>query len=102
MTNPFIVSNAEALAAFSASGSGPANAIAAIDVIEPVEVEDIDFDKTLDVNSAIAVEKDIAADTMGTLFAAAGKNFLPYVEQCSLELIELTKHYYEGIRPQVV
>ena len=52
----------------------------------------------LDVNSAIAVEKDVAADTMGTLFAATGENFLPYVEQCTLELIELTKHYCEGIR----
>ena len=56
----------------------------------------------LDANSAIALEKDIAADTMGTLFAATGKNFPPYIEQCTLEFIELTKHYYEGIRPQVV
>ena len=55
MTNLFIVSNAEALVAFSASGSDPANAITVIDENEPVEVEDIDLDKMLDVNSAIAV-----------------------------------------------
>ena len=34
----------------------------------------------------------------GTVFTATGRNLLPYVEQCTLELIDLTKHYYEGIR----
>lgn len=61
-------------------------------------MEDIDVDKMLDVNSAIAVEKEIAADTIGTLFAATRSHFLPYVEQCTLELVQLLPHYYEGIR----
>jgi hypothetical protein len=52
----------------------------------------------LDINSAVAVEKEIAADTMGTLFAATRNHFLPYVEQCTLTLVELLGHYYEGIR----
>lgn len=52
----------------------------------------------LEVNSAIAVEKEIAADTIGTIFAATGVFFLEYVEQCTLELVTLLPHYYEGIR----
>jgi hypothetical protein len=52
----------------------------------------------LEVNSAIAVEKEIAADTIGTLFAATRDHFLPFVEPCALELVNLLTHYYEGIR----
>ena len=63
-----------------------------------VDVEDVELDKMLDVNSAIAVEKEIAADTIGTLFAATQMHFLPFVEQCTLELVALLPHYYEGIR----
>jgi hypothetical protein len=63
-----------------------------------VELEDIDLDKMMDVNSAIAVEKEIAADTIGTLFAATQGHFFPFVEQCTLELVALLPHYYEGIR----
>ena len=54
MTKPFIASNVDALAAFSASGSDAANAITATDENEPVAVEDIDLDKMPDVKSAIA------------------------------------------------
>lgn len=56
------------------------------------------MDKMLEVNSAIAVEKEIAADTMGTIFAATKNHFLPYIETCTLTLVELLAHYYEGIR----
>jgi importin-4 len=52
----------------------------------------------LDINSAIAVEKEIAADTIGMLFSATKNNFLPYVEQSTLVLVNLLSHYYEGIR----
>lgn len=52
----------------------------------------------LDVNSAIAVEKEIAADTIGTLFSETQGHFFPYVEECALELVALLPHYYEGIR----
>ena len=96
------VSNPEVAAAF-ASGSSPSNAIAVSDDIDingnpSIEIEDVDIDKMLDVNSAIAVEKEIAADTIGTLFAATRNHFFPYVEQCTLELVQLLPHYYEGIR----
>lgn len=97
-----IVATGEAVAAF-ASGSSPSNAITVGDDVDingnpSVEIEDIDLDKMMDVNSAIAVEKEIAADTIGTLFAATQLHFLPFVESCTLELIALLPHYYEGIR----
>ncbi|KAF8963447.1 armadillo-type protein [Flammula alnicola] len=82
------ISVADAASAF-ASGSSPANAIT---------LEDIDLDKMMDVNSAIAVEKEIAADTIGSLFAATQIHFLPFVEPCTLELLAMLPHYYEGIR----
>jgi importin-4 len=98
-----LVNTSNAVAAF-ASGTSPSNAIAVsadetdINGNPSVELEDIDLDKMLDVNSAIAVEKEIAADTIGTLFAATRNHFFPYVEQCTLELVSLLPHYYEGIR----
>ena len=95
------VKNPETAAAF-ASGSSPSNAINIIDDTDANGVaegeEDVDLDKLLDVNSAIAVEKEIAADTIGTLFTSTGAHFLPFVESCTLELVSLLPHYYEGIR----
>ncbi|KAF8216431.1 armadillo-type protein [Mycena galopus ATCC 62051] len=93
----------EASSAFG-TGTSPQNAIAIMDEKidvngnDMVEVEDIDVEKMMDANSAIAVEKEIAADTLGTLFAATQMHFLPYVESCAMQLIELLPHYYEGIR----
>jgi hypothetical protein len=72
--------------------------VAAGDESADIDVEDLDVDKMLEVNSAIAVEKEIAADTMGTIFAATKNHFLPYLETCTLTLVELLEHYYEGIR----
>ncbi|KAG2110622.1 armadillo-type protein [Suillus discolor] len=95
-------SNTDAAVAF-ASGSSPTNAISITDDIDvngnsQLEIEDVDLDKMLEVNSAIAVEKEIAADTIGTLFAATRNHFFPFVEPCALELVNLLTHYYEGIR----
>jgi len=63
-----------------------------------VDIEDLELDKMFEVNSAVAVEKEIAADTMATLFSATKAHFFPYVEQATLELVGLLPHYYEGIR----
>jgi importin-4 len=92
------VTSAEVVSAFS-SGSSPSNAIAIVDDSDATEnEEDVDLDKLLDVNSAIAVEKEIAADTIGTLLTPTRAHFLPFVEQRTLELVGLLPHYYEGIR----
>ncbi len=85
------------VAAF-ATGTSPANAISVEDEAAHGEEVEIDLEKALEVNSAVAVEKEIAADTLGTLFAATHEHFLPFVEQTVLELITLLPHYYEGIR----
>lgn len=92
------MSISDAAAAFS-SGDSPANAInVSEDGDAVIDLEDVDLEKALDVNSAIAVEKEIAADTIGTLFSATKAHFLPFVEACTLELVGLLPHYYEGIR----
>ncbi|KDQ49200.1 hypothetical protein JAAARDRAFT_43038 [Jaapia argillacea MUCL 33604] len=99
---PQSLTNKEAAVAFG-TGTSPTNAIVIQDTgngTAEVEIEDLDgdLDKMLDVNSAIAVEKEIAADTIGAIFAATKTHFLPYVEQCTLELVSQLTHYYEGIR----
>jgi len=52
----------------------------------------------LEVNSVICIEKEIAADTIGGLFESTGAHFLPYVEDCTVELVGQLTHYYDGIR----
>ncbi|KAL7280928.1 hypothetical protein ACG7TL_005876 [Trametes sanguinea] len=95
------ITNPDIAASFaSGSGSSPANAIAVTDDSH-VTVDDddaLDMDKLLDVNSTICIEKEIAADTIGALFASTRQHFLPYVEQCTIELVGLLPHYYDGIR----
>ncbi|KAI0782615.1 ARM repeat-containing protein [Abortiporus biennis] len=93
------ISNADAAVSF-ASGSTPATAIHVDEGNAEVDVEDltVDIDKMLDVNSTICIEKEIAADTIGALMESTGQHFLPYVEQCTLELVSQLPHYYDGIR----
>ena len=76
-----------------------ANGLAVGDVIDIDESVD---EGMMEVNSAIAIEKEIAADTIGTLFASTQIHFLPFVEPCTLELIQLLSHYYEGIRKSAI
>ncbi|KAI0741743.1 ARM repeat-containing protein [Daedaleopsis nitida] len=80
-----------------ASGLTPSSAIAVTDDIN-VDEEEVNLDALLDVSTGIYIEKEIAADTIGTIFAATKKHFLNYVEPCTLELITLLQHFYEGIR----
>ncbi|CAE6460527.1 unnamed protein product [Rhizoctonia solani] len=84
-----------------ADKSGEAVDVSKLDS-ESIDIEDVDEEKELAVNSAIAVEKEIAADTIGTVFMYTRSHFLPYVEPCVHELVELLSHYYEGIRKSAV
>ncbi|KAF8329441.1 ARM repeat-containing protein [Cantharellus anzutake] len=79
---------------FSTGDSGTPGVESTIDVDD----DDFDDEKALAVNSAIAVEKEIAADTLGTIFTYTKEAFLPYLEPATKELLELLDHYYEGIR----
>lgn len=45
------------------------------------DAEETAAEKLLEVNSTIAVEKEIAAHTIGVVFANTESNFLPYVNR---------------------
>ena len=93
-----IVTNPDVAASF-ASGLTPSSAISVTDDNINVEDDDgVDIDKLLDVNSTICIEKEIAADTIGTIFASTRGHFMPYIETCTLELVAQLPHYYDGIR----
>lgn len=92
------VSEAADLFGTGESASTPINVDAAAKMVEAEVMEELDAEKMLEVNSAIAVEKEIAADTIGTVFSGTKRHFLPYVEQAAIELVSLLQHYYEGIR----
>lgn len=66
------------------------------------EMDDIDTEAMLKVNSAIAIEKEIAADVIGNIFASTKEHFLPYIEETALVLQGLISHYYEGIRKSAI
>jgi hypothetical protein len=54
------------------------------------------------VNSAVAIEKEVAADTVGELFVATKHAFTPYIQETVPILIDLMDHYYEGIRKSAI
>ena len=81
---------------------GDASLLNGFSVGDIIDLDESIDDGMMDVNSGIAVEKEIAADVIGDLFAATQIHFLPYVEPCTLELIKLLSHYYEGIRKSAI
>lgn len=56
----------------------------------------------LNVSTAVAIEKEVAADSLGELFQHTRGAFLPYVERATEELISLTSHFYQGIRKSAI
>ncbi|KAL7414664.1 armadillo-type protein [Mrakia frigida] len=69
------------------------------DDFEDLEEEEGKLEQLLGAhNAAITIEKEIAADVIGDLFAATGRAFLPYVERSVKVLVVLLDHYYAGIR----
>jgi len=98
----FDLNDAEALSAIT-SGNGTAEAPLVIKSDEDVDLDgedlnNVDVDEILNVSSAQAVEKEIAADAMGQIFTHVKVPFLPYVEGCLQVLVSLLDHFYEGIR----
>lgn len=49
-------------------------------------------------SSAIAEEKELAAECIQEIFAATKKEFMPYFEPCIEALKNLLRHDYEGVR----
>lgn len=66
-----------------------------------VDLEEFN-DAFLNVSTAVAVEKEVAADSLGELFNHTRSAFLPYVAQATEELIPLTSHFYQGIRKSAI
>ena len=98
-SNPIAVDSSKVAELFS-TGSSSSTAVNVTDGDRSIDddAESLDAEKMIEVNSAIAVEKEIAADTLGTVFAATGNHFLPFDEKAALELVNFLPHYYEGIR----
>ncbi|EIW66019.1 importin beta-4 subunit [Tremella mesenterica] len=96
--NPQAVAEAFSTGAGSSKGSKTSVNIAAEDGDDDdTDLEDLD-NMFSNVNSAVAIEKEVAADTIGELFAATKEAFIPYVRETMQVLLELLEHYYEGIR----
>ena len=66
-----------------------------------VDLEELN-DSFLNVSTAVAVEKEVAADSLGELFSHTRRAFLPYVEQATADLVALASHFYQGIRKSAI
>ncbi|KAK9388585.1 armadillo-type protein [Lipomyces mesembrius] len=70
--------------------------------LDIVDADEEDIWQNITVNSGLAMEKEIAADTIGDLVAGTKEAFLPYLEETSNALVDLTTHFYEGIRKAAI
>ncbi|KAG0199275.1 hypothetical protein BGX28_007434 [Mortierella sp. GBA30] len=66
--------------------------------LDDLDAEDADEEQHFMLRSAIAEEKEVAADTIGELFQHTRSAFLPYVESTVKELVELATHMADGVR----
>ena len=66
-----------------------------------VDLEELN-DAFRNVSTAVAVEKEVAADSLGELFQHTRSAFLPFVQPATEELIPLTSHFYQGIRKSAI
>lgn len=66
-----------------------------------VDMEELN-DAFLNVSTAVAVEKEVAADALGEIFSHTREAFLPYVEQGTEDLVSLVSHFYQGIRKSAI
>ncbi|EPY53488.1 karyopherin Kap123 [Schizosaccharomyces cryophilus OY26] len=62
------------------------------------EEDDEELEKAMGVNSAIAMEKEIAADALGEVCTYVGAPFAEYLEPTVEKLVASTTHFYEGVR----
>ncbi|EEB08505.1 karyopherin Kap123 [Schizosaccharomyces japonicus yFS275] len=66
------------------------------------EEDDEELEKAMGVNSAIAMEKEIAADAVGEICAFVGTPFVDYLEPAVEKLVACTTHFYEGVRKSAI
>lgn len=65
---------------------------------EAVGVDDDDEENKYSVNSAMAIEKEVAIDTLGDLISSTKTDFTKYIEPATELLVDCADHFYEGIR----
>jgi len=66
--------------------------------IDDTDDEDDDESIEMNVNSALQMEKEIAADALGEIFVNVKAGFLPYLATATEQLVELAETFYEGAR----
>ncbi len=64
---------------------------------EEIDWEDLE-ERFNNVNSAIAIEKEVAADAVGEIFKYTKSGFLPYLQDSVTELVQQLEHYSSGNR----
>ncbi|UZJ51765.1 hypothetical protein CBS101457_001085 [Exobasidium rhododendri] len=60
------------------------------------------FENLQNVNTAVGVEKAVAADALGEIFVYTREGFTPFLASSVEELINLLDHYYQGIRKSAI
>ncbi|KAK7204096.1 armadillo-type protein [Myxozyma melibiosi] len=71
------------------------------DDVEVGDVDEADWNN-ITINSALAIEKEIAIDVLGDFAAGTKTAFLPYMEEASQLMLGLVSHFYEGIRKAAI
>jgi len=62
------------------------------------EIEEEDLDDKFKVNTAVADEKEVAADAVSEIFEYTKEDFLPYLDNILNHLIKLTAYYSDTVR----
>jgi importin-4 len=71
--------------------------------LDEIESDDSDDESIqFNVNSALQLEKEIAADACGEIFVNVKEAFLPYLPTATEQLAELADTFYEGARKAAI
>ncbi|GAA97754.1 uncharacterized protein L969DRAFT_277116 [Mixia osmundae IAM 14324] len=75
-----------------------AEADAGEDGFVDIDEDGSDAFDNMGVYTAIGIEKEVAADAIGSIFENTREHFMPYIQPSVLALLPLLEHAYEGIR----
>jgi importin-4 len=67
-----------------------------IDILDTDDEDDESLE--LNINSAVQLEKEVAADALGEIFVNVKESFLPFLETATEQLVELVDTFYDGGR----
>jgi hypothetical protein len=87
--------------ALVASGSGGAGGEGEENDDDYIDLEEV-FENLQNVNTAVGVEKAVAADALGEIFVYTRAGFTPFLASSVEELVNLLDHYYQGIRKSAI